>query len=174
MQHTKGAISELFRSFTVFTIVLAGLGDGINPCAFATILFFISYLGITGRSRKEIMYVGLSFAFAVFLTYFLIGLGFFSIVRRISHFTFVSKIIFGGTAIVCVIFGFISINDYFKARSGKTSDMTLQLPAFLKRRIHSTIREKARMESFIAGAVIADSWFRFSNLLVPVRYISRR
>ena len=101
------------------------------------------------------LFVGLSFAFAVFLTYFLIGLGFFNIVKRISYLELVSNIIFLGTGVLCFIFGFLSINDYFKARAGKTSEMTLQLPMVIKRRIHSTIREKTRMQSFVMGALIA-------------------
>ena len=155
LKRAEGEIYDLFRTFTFFAVALAGLGDGINPCAFASILFFVSYLGMIGRKRNEILFVGLSFAFAVFLTYFLIGLGFFNIVKRISYLELVSNIIFLGTGVLCFIFGFVSINDYFKARAGKTSEMTLQLPMVIKRRIHSTIREKTRMQSFVMGALIA-------------------
>jgi thiol-disulfide isomerase/thioredoxin len=62
-------IEEQFRSFKLAAIALAGLGDGINPCAFATILFFVSYLGMVGRKRNEILITGLTFACAVFITY---------------------------------------------------------------------------------------------------------
>ncbi|MFC1694372.1 cytochrome c biogenesis CcdA family protein, partial [Candidatus Latescibacterota bacterium] len=153
LNRAEGTVIEIFRSFTFFAVVLAGLGDGINPCAFATILFFVSYLGMIGRKRKEILIVGLTFALAVFLTYFLVGLGFFKVIEQMSHIELVSKIIFVGTAILCILFGFLSIYDYFQARSGKISDMKLQLPAFLKKRIHSTIRDKVRMKSFVAGAL---------------------
>ena len=40
-------------------------------------------------------------------------------------------------------------------KSGKPAEMLLQLPMFLKRYIHKTIREKVRMESIVAGALIA-------------------
>jgi len=155
LKRAESAVSDLFSRFTIFAVTFAGLGDGINPCAFATILFFVSYLGMIGRKRNEILMVGLSFTFAVFLTYFLLGLGFFKIVKQMSHIEILSKIIFGGTAVVCFIFGFLSISDYFKTHTGKTSDMSLQLPLFLKRRIHTTIRKKVRMKSFIAGALAA-------------------
>jgi thiol-disulfide isomerase/thioredoxin len=148
-------IENKFNSFSIMAITFAGLFDGINPCAFATILFFVSYLTMLGRKRNEILLVGLSFSFAVFLTYFLVGLGFFKIIKSFSNIELLSKIIFGGTAVLCLIFGVLSIYDYFKARLGKTSEMTLQLPVFLKKRIHSTIREKARTESIVAGAVVA-------------------
>jgi len=155
LSHAEEKIKSLFRRFTLWGISLAGLGDGINPCAFATILFFVSYLGMVGRKKNEILVVGLSFASAVFLTYFLIGIGLFKIIETMSYVKILSKIIFGGTAVLCIIFGFLSINDYLKVQSGKTSDMTLQLPAFLKRQIHTTIRTKVRMKSYVTGAFIA-------------------
>lgn len=154
-QKASDFIRQEFRSFAVLAVIFAGLGDGVNPCAFATIIFFVSYLTMVGRKRNEILFVGLSFAFAVFVTYFLVGLGFFQFIKMVSNIALVSKIIFGGTAVLCVIFGFLSIYDYFMAKKSKTSEMTLQLPQFLKKRIHATIREKAKTESIVAGALVA-------------------
>lgn len=147
-------LSGLFHRFTLVAVALAGLGDGINPCAFATILFFVSYLTMIGRRRNEILIVGLTFAFAVFITYFLVGLGFYNVVSRVSNLRFVSKIIFGATGALCVVFGFLSIRDYTLARTGKVTDMALQLPEFLKKRIHATIRNRVRMKSFVMGALL--------------------
>jgi len=155
LEQANRYVAYLFERFTVLAVALAGLGDGINPCAFATILFFVSYLGMIGRKRNEILLVGLAFAFSVFFTYFMVGLGFFGIVRSLSHFELISKIIFGGTGVLCIVFGLLSIQDYFKARSGNTAGMSLQLPAVLKRRIHATIREKSRTKSFVIGAFAA-------------------
>ena len=152
---TKKLIREKFDSFSILAVGFAGLGDGINPCAFATILFLVSYLGIVGRTRREILLVGFSFAAAVFATYFFVGLGFFRFVQSLADFSFLAEIIFGGTAVLCLIFGVLSITDYIKARRGLTSDMSLQLPTFLKKRIHKTIREQARMDSIIGGALAA-------------------
>ena len=155
LRSARQHVTAMFKRFTLVAVLLAGLADGINPCAFATILFFVSYLGMVGRKGREILVVGLSFAFAVFLTYFLVGLGFLNIVKHMAHFEIVAKIIFGGTGVLCIVFGIMSIGDYFKAQAGRVSDMSLQLPAFLKKRIHSTIRKKARMESFVIGALAA-------------------
>jgi hypothetical protein len=148
-------LKEQFKSFAFFAVAFAGLGDGINPCAFATILFFVSYLGMVGRKKNEILIVGLSFASAIFATYFLVGLGFLQFIKTMTNIELMAKIIFGGTSVLCLIFGFLSIYDYFKAKEGKTGDMMLQLPTFLKKRIHKTIREKSRMKSMVAGALIA-------------------
>jgi len=155
MKQAEAVINDQFQSFVLFAIVFAGLGDGVNPCAFASILFFVSYLSLIGRKKNEIMIVGFSFAFAVFLTYFLIGLGFLKFIKTIVNIELLAKIIYGGTSTACIFFGLLSLHDYSKIRSGKIADITLQLPKFLKRRIHGTIRDKAKMESIVGGALIA-------------------
>nr|HID14194.1 hypothetical protein [Anaerolineae bacterium] len=40
----EASILERFRSFGLLTVIGAGLVDGLNPCASATIVFFVSYL----------------------------------------------------------------------------------------------------------------------------------
>jgi cytochrome c biogenesis protein CcdA len=57
-------------------VVLAGLVDGLNPCAFATIIFFVSYLSLSGKKGKEILITGASFTVGVFIAYLLVVLGF--------------------------------------------------------------------------------------------------
>ena len=44
IEKSEKSITDRFKSFGVFTIIFAGLIDGINPCAFATIIFLVSYL----------------------------------------------------------------------------------------------------------------------------------
>jgi hypothetical protein len=67
------SIVERFKGLGLLTIVSAGLIDGINPCAFATLIFFVSYLAFIGRKKKEVLWVGMGFSGAVFITYLLIG-----------------------------------------------------------------------------------------------------
>ena len=77
-EKTGEAESEIVKRFSAFgTLAVAGAGllDGINPCAFATIVFFISYMSLVGRKRKEMLIAGGAFAAAVFVTYLLMGMG---------------------------------------------------------------------------------------------------
>ncbi|MBN1582121.1 MAG: hypothetical protein JXA89_15565 [Anaerolineae bacterium] len=62
-----------------WAVIVPGLIDGINPCAFATIIFFVSYLSIVRRRGQEILMVGIAFTLAVFLAY----LGFGIILREL-------------------------------------------------------------------------------------------
>ncbi|MEK7620620.1 MAG: cytochrome c biogenesis protein CcdA [Patescibacteria group bacterium] len=49
--------------------------DGLNPCAFAVLLFFISFLFTMKKTRASIWKMGLVYIAAIFLAYLLIGLG---------------------------------------------------------------------------------------------------
>lgn len=49
--------------------------DGLNPCAFAVLLFFIAFLFSIKRTRGSIWKMGLMYVFGIYLAYLLIGLG---------------------------------------------------------------------------------------------------
>jgi cytochrome c biogenesis protein CcdA len=45
---------------------------------------------------------------------------------------------------VLIVFAVLSVYDYFKIRSGKASEILLQLPNSLKLKIHASIRNRAK------------------------------
>ncbi|MGC9332951.1 MAG: hypothetical protein ACP5JJ_02305 [Anaerolineae bacterium] len=147
-------IIERFKSFGVLTVLGAGLIDGLNPCAFATLVFFISYLAFSGRRGRDILFVGLAFAIGVFLTYLLVGVGLMKVIQSLSFFTSLGRWVYLVTALMCVILAAFTFRDYTKARQGKVTEMTLRLPRVLQRRIHSVIRESAQMRAFIGVAFV--------------------
>lgn len=144
-----------FKSLGIFTIVSAGLIDGINPCAFATLIFFISYLTMVGRKRREIFEVGLGFSAAVFTTYLLIGLGILSFVQHLSFLPMFSKVVYLLTIAFALVLGTLSLYDYRQLTRGRPSELKLQLPEFLKKRIHQTIRQESRSARYLLAAVMA-------------------
>ncbi|MDD3118834.1 MAG: cytochrome c biogenesis protein CcdA, partial [Victivallales bacterium] len=153
-------IKERYTRIRWPLILAAGFLDGINPCAFAAIIFFISYLAIARRSRGEILRVGLAFAFGMFLAYYLMGLGLAEVMSRISFFhvagVWLNRIMAG---IVFILAGF-SIYDGIMCRLGRGREMKLQLSDHLKNGIHRTIRTGARqarfvVAAFLVGAVVA-------------------
>ena len=144
-----------FKSLGVFTVLSAGLIDGINPCAFATLIFFISYLTMIGRKRKEILSVGIGFSGAVFITYLLIGMGILSFIQHFSFLPVFSKVVYIVTIAFALILGVLSLYDYIQMKRNRPSEMKLQLPEFLKKRIHKTIREGSQSPRYFVAAVTA-------------------
>lgn len=132
-QDTQAAFSKI----TLWAIIGSGLVDGVNPCAFAVIVFFISFLTVYKYSRREIVLVGASYCFAVFVAYVLIGLGLFQFLYAMRGFAYVIKAFYIITAAVCLVFFFLALYDFWVYKKTKKADkMLLQLPTNLKVRIH--------------------------------------
>ena len=143
-----GGVVERFRRWGVFAIAAAGLADGVNPCAFAVVVFFVSYLTYLGRKRREIMLVGISFTLAVFLTYLLVGVGILLFVRQLEAYPLMSSAVRILVAGLAIAFGSVSLYDYYLFKKRGAKAMKLQLPRALKWRMHAIIR-KTRKTAFI-------------------------
>jgi len=129
-----------FKTFKTIGIITAGLEDGINPCAFTVIVFFISFLSLQGYKRRELIIIGLTFIFAVFITYLAIGLGLFGFLYKLSGFGIISKIFNLTVGVLSIILGILALYDFFKfKKTGQTEGMILQLPQAVKNQIHSII-----------------------------------
>jgi len=155
IKKAEESIVERFKSLGILTIISAGLIDGINPCAFATLIFFISYLTLLGRKRKEILWVGFGFSGAIFITYLLIGLGILSFVQHLSFLPLFSRIIYLLTIGFALFLGVFSFYDYIQLKKGRPSEMKLQLPDFLKKKIHQTIRKGSQSARYFLAAIVA-------------------
>jgi cytochrome c biogenesis protein CcdA len=148
-----------FRSFGLLTVLGAGLIDGLNPCAFATVVFFISYLAFMGHRGREVLAVGAAFVLGVFLTYLGVGVG-LEFLASLPFLSTVSRWVYGLTAALCLILAAGSLHDWWLARQGKPEEMRLRLPARLRRWINRTIRQRAGMRAlvpvtFVTGVVIS-------------------
>ncbi len=148
------ALVDRFKKFGVLTVLGAGLIDGLNPCAFATLIFFISYMTFTGRRGRDVLFVGISFALGVFLTYLLVGVGLLKIIQSLSFFTALGRWVYLITAVLCAVLAVLTFRDFFKARRGHASEMTLKLPMSLRRRINAVIREGAQARAFVVVAFV--------------------
>lgn len=150
-------ITERMQRYGLAGVIAAGLVDGVNPCAFATLVFFVSYLTFLGRGRRDVLVGGLGFAVGVFGAYLAVGLGATAVVKQAAAQTWMHHALYAGMAIIAFFFAVLSLLDYKKLREGRTADVALQLPPGLKRRIHSTIRERTRVSGLALGALIAGA-----------------
>jgi len=148
------SIVERFQSLGLLTVAGAGLVDGLNPCAFVTIIFFVSYLSFLGRKGREILAVGAAFALGVFLTYLLVGVGLLKVLERLPFLTVLGRWVYGLTAALCLVLAIFSFMDYRKARRRQAQDMTLRIPLALRRRINSIVRRGAQARAFVPMAFI--------------------
>jgi cytochrome c biogenesis protein CcdA len=159
------SIIDNFKNMGWLAVVAAGLIDGINPCAFATLIFFVSYLTLSGRSGKEVLFVGGAFTFGVFLAYLAVGLGLYQILELVGEtLDLIASIVYALTGVFCLVLAVLSFLDYRKARQGDIGDMLLKLPEPLRKRINTTIRKGRKARSYVLGAFFAGVMISFLEL----------
>lgn len=149
------ALLNLFESFGVLTVAAAGLLDGINPCAMATLIFLISYLSFAKRTPKEILATGLLFAAGIFVAYLGVGMGAFRALHELEGISTASKLLYPLMALGTFALAIYSFRDYLRARAGNVGGMTLTLPKPLTRLSHRLVRSSAGPRAFLGFAFIA-------------------
>jgi len=130
---------------TIPLVIVAGLVDGINPCAFSVLVFLLVSIMAIG-SKKRVLQVGIVYIGAIFTFYFLSGLGLFALVQ-ISGFSTVFAII---AATVAFVAGTIMIKDALFGGSGSW----LVIPESKKGSITRYVKEATLPAAFILGILV--------------------
>ena len=63
-------------------ITVAGLVDGINPCAIGMMVMLLGYLLVFAKKPERVLKTGLLYVGTVFVTYLVVGLGLYSFVSQ--------------------------------------------------------------------------------------------
>jgi cytochrome c biogenesis protein CcdA len=141
-QPAEGTSSE----GTLTLVIAAALADGINPCAFAVLIFLILSL-ITLESRRKMLVVGLTFIFAVFCFYFLSGLGLFALIQTAG----LSRLIAVVAAAIAIAAGVISILSVI---GGEQGPALLSIPDRGKGIVEPYIKKASIPAAFIVGILV--------------------
>ena len=94
------------------TILVAGLLDGINPCAFAVMAFFVAFLFAMRRARWQVLQVGASYIVGMYLVYFALGLG----LMRALTIPGQPHLVARASAGIVILLGLIQIKDGLSPR----------------------------------------------------------
>jgi cytochrome c biogenesis protein CcdA len=149
-----------------WAVILPGLVDGINPCAFATIVFFVSYLSLIERKGRDTILVGVAFTLAVFLSYLAFGMVLREIlagvIQRVG--SVLRSVLNVLIALLCLVLAMFSYSDFRKARRGRVKDMALRLPDKLRRWVNATIRRSMQARTFVIAAFVTGVVVSFIEL----------
>jgi hypothetical protein len=152
------AVEERASSFGYSAIWVAGLIDGINPCAISTLVFFMSMLLVAKVSRSGLLLMGLSFCLASFITYTAIGFGLLRCLHMLESFPLIQTVFETMLAGTLVILAFISIGDAIRyRRTHDPKQVALQLPPRVKTLIQSIIRKGVKSHYLLVGGFAAGS-----------------
>lgn len=89
-------------------VLSAGFLDGLNPCAFAVLLFFIAIMFTFEKTRKETLAIGGVYVAGIYITYFLIGLG----ILRVFLFAGTPHLVAKVGAALVIIVGMLFLKDF--------------------------------------------------------------
>jgi cytochrome c biogenesis protein CcdA len=166
---------SLLGDVTILAVISGGLIDGINPCAFATLIFFIAYLERVKQKKKTLLYIGMAFSLAVFIGYILVGLGILEFYYQADESLLISDTLYFFAGSLALFLGIFNVYDYLKVK--KDEAPILQLPRFLKKKRGRIIRILTQNRSiplliilaFIVGFGIALLEFVCTGqVLIPV------
>lgn len=163
----KLIISKLRNSDDVnfIIILIAGIVDGINPCALSMLLFFITFTAANDSKNTNILLIGTMFAIGTFTAYFLSGIGLLKVIRLGKYITNFHIVIYSFTAILALILAYLNIKDAINAKKYNIGDIKLQLPSKNKEFIHNLIKRLTQYKLKYLVSLILGFLVTLSELL---------
>ena len=141
------------REWGLGAVLLSGLLDGINPCAFTAIALLLSWLTAMGRTRGHLLVIGGVFCFSVFGTYLALGVCLSQLLCGLQWLGVAGQVVRWLVIAVTFIFALACGYDtYMAARQGGAA-MLLKLPAAVEARVRGTIRHYAKTGGLVLSTI---------------------
>lgn len=130
-------------------VTVAGLVDGINPCAIGMMVMLLGYLLVFVKKPERVLKTGLLYIGTVFATYLIVGLGLYSF---ISQFDFtqearVLNYVVGGALMIA---GLIQFKDFLGIEAGPH----LRIPTASKTRLMALIERANYPTTMLLGVLV--------------------
>ena len=113
------------------------LTDSINPCALSILLMMLVAISTYHpKDKKQVLWAGLAFVAAVFITYFIYGLLIvkaFDLVQGISG---IKDYLYKGIGAIAIILGLLELKDFFFYKPG---GIGTEMPLFLRPKVQKII-----------------------------------
>jgi len=135
------------KKITLPLIIGAGLIDGINPCAFAVLIFLITFLLNISSTKKRMIKAGSVYIIAVYITYLIAGLGLLTAIQVSG----MSKFMVYTAASFALFAGLINIKDYFWYGKG----FSLEIPKSVKPTIERWTRKGNVPAAIVLGFLVS-------------------
>jgi cytochrome c biogenesis protein CcdA len=146
-----------FGGLTVPVVLASGFADGLNPCAFALLVLFATYTltlvnSVTSEgtptleARRRLLGAGSLYVGAVWVTYFIIGLGLLSFLAWLGQDHLVTRI----AAILALVMALWMLKDVFFPGFGPS----MMAPAGTHGRMHRAIERGGLAGMLIAGVLV--------------------
>ena len=146
-----------FGGLTVPTVLASGVADGFNPCAFALLVLFATYTltlvnAVTGdgtptiEARRRLLGAGSLYVGAVWITYFIIGLGLLSFLGWLGRDHLVAR----GASILALVMALWMLKDVFLPGVGPS----MMAPSGTHGRMHKAMQRGGLAGMLVAGVLV--------------------
>jgi cytochrome c-type biogenesis protein len=146
-----------FGGLTVPVVLGSGFADGLNPCAFALLVLFATYTltlvnsvtadgSATLEARRRLLGAGSLYVGAVWITYFIIGLGLLSFLSWLGQDHLVTRI----AAVLAMGMALWMLKDVFLPGVGPS----MMAPHGTSGRMHKAIERGGLAGMLIAGVLV--------------------
>lgn len=110
-------------------ILVAGLIDGVNPCAIAMLILFISLILGVSTKKSTLISVSIAYILGLFLTYFALGAFLLSFLKYLEPFiSSLSLFIYIFIVLLSLFFFFFNLYDFIVSRKQQYGKVKNQLP----------------------------------------------
>ncbi|MFQ5909530.1 MAG: cytochrome c biogenesis protein CcdA [Thermoplasmata archaeon] len=151
----QGSGSTITEESLLPLVLVTGFLDGINPCAIAVLLFFITFLFVIRRSRGNVAKMGVVYILAIFFVYFFIGIG---LLRAIVLSGQPHLLAYVGSSLILVL-GTLSLLQYFFPNLL----LTFKMPEKTWTRAKDWIFKATLPSSLVAGLLVGLCTFPCSG-----------
>jgi cytochrome c biogenesis protein CcdA len=130
-------------------ITIAGLVDGINPCAIGMMVMLLGYLLVFAKKPERVIKTGLLYITTVFVTYLVVGLGLYTVVSRYDL-TSSAKILRYIISAVLIVAGLIQLKDFFGIEGGPH----LRIPTASKDNLSKLVEKVSYPATVLLGVLV--------------------
>lgn len=138
-----GAAARAVERLRFLPVAVSGLLDGVNPCAFSTLVFLLSFLFFVRLDRRAIFLTGLAYTAGVFTAYFGAGLGLFQALKALMVYRWVARGLWWGSVGLLAAVAVLSAVDTVRYLGTGKPDFILRMSEGLRRRVHEVVRRRA-------------------------------
>jgi cytochrome c biogenesis protein CcdA len=146
-----------FGGLTIPAVLGAGFADGFNPCAFALLVLFATYTltllnAVTAggtptlEARRRLLGAGSLYVGAVFVTYFIIGIGLLSFLGWLGRDHLVAR----GASILALVMALFMLKDVFLPGVGPS----MMAPSGTHGRMQKAMERGGLAGMLIAGVLV--------------------
>ncbi|MBU1094063.1 MAG: hypothetical protein KKH01_06350 [Firmicutes bacterium] len=119
--------SSTINEFSLISYILLGLVDGINPCAIAMLLLFISLLRFT-KNKRILLGVSLTFISAIFISYFLFGTFLYQFLGQFNSASFIIQAVPWIITSIALFLFLLNMYDFIITSNKRYDKVKNQLP----------------------------------------------